>query len=93
MTLTEAKLTYPWPDVQLVAINPKNNEIFLFRRTSNKEHCLLSTEDPHVYYPELDVKAERKEDKNLTKKALDTLMEMEYWDWKPLRSLDLARDY
>lgn len=92
MTLTEAKLTYPWPNVQLVAINPKNNEIFLFRRTSNKEHCLLSTEDPHVYYSELDVKIE-KEDKNITKKALDTLTEMENWDWKPLRSLDLARDY
>lgn len=56
MTLTEAKLAYPWPDVQLVAVNPKNNEIFLFR----KNHCILSTEDPHIYYPELDVKMEKK---------------------------------
>lgn len=92
MTLTEAKLTYPWPDVQLVAVNPKNNEIFLFRRDSNKEHCLLSTEDPHIYYSKLDVKVE-KEDKNISKNALDTLTEMENWDWKPLRSLDLSRDY
>lgn len=92
MTLTEAKLTYPWPDVQLVAINPKNNEIFLFKRDSNKEHCLLSTEDPHIYYPELNVKEERR-DESISKRALDTLMEMENWDWKPLRSLDLSRDY
>lgn len=88
MTLTEAKLAYPWPDVQLVAVNPKNNEIFLFR----KNHCILSTEDPHIYYPELDVKMEKK-DKNTTDKVLNTLMEMENWDWKPLRSLDLTKDY
>lgn len=89
MTLTEAKLAYPWPDVQLVAVNPKNNEIFLFR----KNHCILSTEDPHIYYSESDVKEERKEDGNITDKVLNTLMEMENWDWKPLRSLDLSRDY
>lgn len=88
MTLTEAKLAYPWPDVQLVAVNPKNNEIFLFR----KNHCILSTEDPHIYYPELDVKMEKK-DENTTDKVLNTLMEMENWDWKPLRSLDLTKDY
>ena len=88
MTLTEAKLTYPWPDVQLVAVNPKNNEIFLFR----KNHCILSTEDPHIYCSEPDVKVERK-DENTTDKVLNTFMEMENWDWKPLRSLDLARDY
>lgn len=88
MTLTEVKLAYPWPDVQLVAVNPKNNEIFLFR----KNHCILSTEDPHIYYPELDVKMEKK-DENTTDKVLNTLMEMENWDWKPLRSLDLSRDY
>lgn len=88
MTLTEAKLTYPWPNVQLVAVNPKNNEIFLFR----KDHCILSTEDPHIYYPELDVKMEKK-DENTTDKVLNTLTEMENWDWKPLRSLDLTKDY
>ena len=88
MTLTEAKLTYPWPDVQLVAVNPKNNEIFLFR----KNHCILSIEDPHIYCSESDVKVERK-DENTTDKVLNTFMEMENWDWKPLRSLDLARDY
>lgn len=88
MTLTEAKLAYPWPDVQLVAVNPKNNEIFLFR----KNQCILSTEDPHTYYPKLDVKMEKK-DENTTDKVLNTLMEMENWDWKPLRSLDLSRDY
>lgn len=88
MTLTEAKLAYPWPDVQLVAVNPKNNEIFLFR----KNHCILSTEDPHIYYSELDVKMEKK-DENTTDKVLNTLMEMENWDWKPLRSLDLTKDY
>lgn len=88
MTLTEAKLAYLWPDVQLVAVNPKNNEIFIFR----KNHCILSTEDPHIYYSESDIKEERK-DENTTDKVLNILMEMENWDWKPLRSLDLARDY
>lgn len=88
MTLTEAKLTYPWDGVQFVATDPKTGEIFSIKKVDRDNTVVTSTEDAHSYYENLNAEAKVENGEKKINKSIEKLIEMENWDWKVLRSLD-----
>lgn len=100
MTFSNAILNYPWEGVTLVASDPKNPEdIYVLKRCKNKdgeiENVILSTETAEEVYGDNNVISANKQFGNgcIPEKAkedntaIDKLLAMENWNWRPVRSL------